>query len=327
MSDSKIWVLIDNRIGNANQALALANRMGMPFEVKNIQCNKFAKLPNFILSLYPIHVKRSVLTELKSEELPDIIISSGRRTAVLALYLKKISNNKCKIIQIMRPDADPNQFAAIILPQHDKYNYISPNVIRIIGALTDVGSKIPFAKADFARAYSDVKNFVAVIIGGSNKKYSFTLKNAKELSDKIRIISETQRLSLFITFSRRTPKKVKKYFQEKFPLPNICYDPEESVEKNPYPAILEEARFIITTTDSISMCSEAASTGRPIYVYQPKNFHLKKHKFFIQQLVDLGIARRIDEDTRHLKEYKYTPLSEVRRVVEIIQRDILKKQY
>ena len=85
----KIWVLIDNRIGNANQALALAAKLNVSYQVKNFQYNSFAILPNFLLGLWPIHVKRSVLDELKSQDAPDIIISSGRRTAPLAIYLKK----------------------------------------------------------------------------------------------------------------------------------------------------------------------------------------------------------------------------------------------
>ena len=106
------------------------------------------------------------------------------------------------------------------------------------------------------------------------------MENAQELSESLISVADSHSLALFITFSRRTPHNVKEYFQEKFPWPNICYDPE-SGEPNPYPAILGSAEFIVSTPDSISMCSEAASTGKPIYIYRPDNFTLKKHKFWI----------------------------------------------
>ncbi|CAN0591762.1 unnamed protein product, partial [Ectocarpus sp. 12 AP-2014] len=296
MTIPKIWVLVDNRIGNANQAIVLAEKLGQPFEIKHINYNHFAKFPNSILSLFPIHIKCNILRQLKAENIPDIIISAGRRTAVLAVYLKKISNNKAKIIQIMRPNLEPKAFELIILPQHDIYNHTLPNIVRILGALTNVQEKLPGIKANFENEYPDIKNFIAVIIGGSAKNYKLTMENAQELGEVLSAVADNHSFALFITFSRRTPKNIKEYFQKKFQWPNICYDPE-SGEANPYPAILGSAKFIVSTSDSISMCSEAASTGKPVYIYRPDSFSLKKHNFFIQQLVDLGIARRLDKNT------------------------------
>jgi len=322
METPKIWVLVDNRVGNANQAIVLAEKIGVSFETKHIEYNHFGKLPNSILSLFPIHIKRSILGKLKKEKIPDIIISSGRRTAPLAVHLKKLSGNKAKIIQIMRPNMDPKEFDLIILPQHDVYNYTLPNIVRIIGALTNVQDKLPKVKAEFEEKYPDIKKFIAVIIGGSSKNYKLTMENAKELGQTLNTVADSHSLALFITFSRRTPQNVKEYFHKKFAWPNIIYDPE-SGESNPYTAILGEAEFIVSTTDSISMCSEAASTGRPVYVYCPENFKLKKHNFFIQQLVDLGIVRRLAPNTNYLESYNYQPLSEITKVSEIIRKDLL----
>jgi len=322
MTAPKIWVLIDDRIGNANQAIVLAEKLRQPFAIKHINYNLFARLPNSILALFPIHVKCNILKQLKAENIPDIIISCGRRTAALAVYLKKLSNNKSKIIQIMRPNIEPKAFELIILPQHDIYNHTLPNTVRILGALTNVQEKLPDIKVDFENKYSDIKNFIAVIIGGSTKNYKLTMENAQELGQILSTVADNHSLALFITFSRRTPKNVKEYFQNKFQWPNICYNPE-SGEANPYPAILGSAEFIVSTPDSISMCSEAASTGKPIYIYRPDSFLLKKHNFFIQQLVDLGIARRLDKDTAYLEHYSYEPLSEINKVAEIIQKVIL----
>jgi mitochondrial fission protein ELM1 len=318
----KIWVLVDNRVGNANQALALAAKLNADYQVKTLQYNCFANLPNCLLAFWPIHVKKAVLDELKSQNAPDIIISSGRRTATLAIYLKKISKNKAKVIQIMRPGLNPKKFDLIILPQHDNYNYTLPNIVRIIGALNNVQASMPKAKTLLKNNYPDIKHFIAVIIGGSSKRYNFTTSNAELLSDTIGTISENHSLPLFITFSRRTPKQVKEIFRNKFLWPNIIYDPEENLP-NPYPAIIGEGEYIITTTDSISMCSEAASTGKPIYVFCPEDFKLKKHRFFIQQLADLGIVKLLESSTTFLAKYNYEPLHETDKVAEIVKERFL----
>lgn len=318
-SHPKIWVLTDNRIGNANQALALAAKLHTNYQVKNFQYNNFALLPNFFLVLWPMHVKKSVLDELKSQDAPDIIISSGRRTAPLAVYLKKILKNNIKIIQIMRPSLDPKEFDLIVLPQHDNYNYTLPNIVRVIGALNNVQTSMPEAQALLRNNYPDIKNFIAVIIGGSTKRYDFTTVNAELLSNTIGIISENHSLPLFITFSRRTPKQIKEIFIAKFLWPHIIYDPEENLP-NPYPGIIGEGEYIITTTDSISMCSEAASTGNPIYVFCPPDFKLKKHRFFIQQLADLNIVKMLEPNATFLAKYNYESLHEIDKVAEIIKK-------
>jgi len=318
----RIWVLVDNRIGNANQAIDLANKLGEIFAIKHIEYNHFARLPSALLSLFPIHVKKSILTALKKEDIPEIIISSGRRTAALAVHLKKISDRHVKIIQIMRPSQDPEEFELIILPQHDSFNYTLPNVTRIIGALTDICPKITKESASFHQCYPDLKKFIAVVIGGSTKGYTLTMDNAILLSNTLTAISDNHSLPLFISFSRRTPQKIRNYFKDKFTWPNIIYDPQ-SGGMNPYPAILGSAEYIITTTDSISMCSEAASTGKPVYVFCPANFKLRKHNFFIQQLVDLGLVKRLETTTDYLEKYQYAPLSEITKVAGIIKDKVL----
>jgi mitochondrial fission protein ELM1 len=317
-----IWVLVDSRIGNANQAIELAQAIGKEYEIKNIEYNNWASLPSFFLKVFPIHIKRSVLLNLKKETLPDVVISAGRRTAALALYLKKLSNYKTKIIQIMRPNIKPNEFDLIILPQHDSFNHSLPNIVRIIGALTNVRDKIQKSQSNFDNKYPEIKNYIAVIIGGSTKGYKLTLDNARGLSKTLTNISQNNSLQLFITFSRRTPDIVKNYFKQNFTWPNIIYDPL-SGEANPYPAILGRADYIISTTDSISMCSEAVSTGKPVYVFCPPNFKLKKHNYFIQQLVDLGLAKRLDLTVNKLEKYDYEPLTEISKVAEIINKKII----
>ena len=120
----------------------------------------------------------------------------------------------------------------------------------------------------------------------------------------------------FITFSRRTPDLLKTLFAAKFLAPNIIYDPIISDKENPFLSILKHAKFLIITSDSVSMCSEAASTGHPLYIYTPEKFDSKKHKYFTQQLIDLGVARALTPHSPPLEEYTYTPLNEVLRVAK-----------
>ncbi|XVN42877.1 MAG: ELM1/GtrOC1 family putative glycosyltransferase [Candidatus Rickettsia vulgarisii] len=367
---SNVWVLADSRIGNLNQAIALAETIGLSYESKTIAYNCLGKLPNYLLALSTLYIKNESLKLLKTDRFPDIIISSGRRTAALASYLRKKSGNKTKIIQIMNPNLPFQQFELVILPEHDKVNKDESNVIRITGALNNIQDKIVIGGIELQKNYPDLKKFISVIIGGNSKNYKFTNDDALELASILDNITKTQGYSLFISFSRRTPNHAKEIIKEKIgchssydgnPVQYTChaelnstsnkfepaskmtkniidsrlrgnsstvivYDPiDETTKPNPYFGMLTKADYIIATADSISMCSEAASTGKPLYIFCPDNFNSSKHLSFLQQLIKLGIARTLTNSITTLENYDYTPLNEVTRISNIITSKIWPK--
>ncbi len=314
-----IWVLVDSRIGNANQAIDLARKISSFSVIKEIKYNILSKLPSIFYKFYPIHIKRSVLHELRKQELPDVIISSGRRTGALAVFLKKIAKHEIKIIQIMRPCISADFFEMIILPQHDVFKESTANVYRIVGALNNVQEKIKNTIDDFRRHHPTLQNFIAVLVGGSTKKNKMTISDAAILVSNLENISINHSANLFISFSRRTPADVKKYIKSKLNKEHVIYDPAID-GNNPYPAFIALADYIIITADSISMCSEAAATGKPLYIYTPDGFTSKKHRYFAQQLIDLGYAKQLKKDTDFLKKYEYEPLNELENVVTEIKK-------
>lgn len=317
--NNKIWVLVDYKLGNSNQALALAKELKAPYIIKQVNYNILGWLPNCLLRSYPFHVKFECLQLMDLNNLPAVIISSGRRTASLALYLKRQSSQKLRIIQIMKPDGNLEKFDVVILPQHDSFKHASSNVIRIIGALSSIDTSRTSVEHIIPR-YPATQNCIAVIIGGNTKNYTFTTADARLFISILKNITIHHTSQFFITFSRRTPQVVKQIIRQCFIGPHVIYDPDDSAP-NPYLAMLAGANYIISTADSISMCSEAASTGKPLYIFYPDSFKLRKHRFFIQQLFDLGVAKRLDQSVSVLQNYSYVPLNEVKRVAEIIRSD------
>ncbi|WP_341756315.1 MULTISPECIES: mitochondrial fission ELM1 family protein [unclassified Candidatus Tisiphia] len=323
---AKIWVLADSRVGNVNQAIALAEKIGFGYQLKPVDYNFWGKLPNFLLAFSPIHVKKQLLQSWEMEGFPNLIISAGRRTASLASYLKHKSAGKVKIVQIMHPNLPFEQFDLIILPHHDKVSREElctneKNILRITGALNNVQAKIQAGGIELHKNYPNLKQFISVIIGGNSKNYQFTDENAREFAAILSNISKNQdaEYTLFISFSRRTPNSAKQIIKNKVPSSAIIYDPTEGESKpNPYFGMLAQADYIISTADSISMCSEAASTGKPLYIFCPSNFKSPKHLSFTQNLLELGIAKILDQSVTQLEQYNYTPLNEVEKIANII---------
>lgn len=59
---------------------------------------------------------------------------------------------------------------------------------------------------------------------------------------------------------------------------------------NPYYGFLGLADAVIATGDSVSMCSEACATGRPVFIYEGEGFMSRKHKAFINALYAKNLA-------------------------------------
>lgn len=321
------WILNDGRASNYNQAIALAEIIDADYVVKDVIFNHtLCKLPNIVLQLIsPLHINKDYLRELcnTQSQPPKVIISAGRRTSLLAIYLKKQFNYIPNIIQIMNPDISFKHFDIVIMPQHDNIHQIAHNIVRITGALNNIPKRIEHLDRKLHYANQTIDKFIAVIIGGDTKNYTFSHKATEELTVMLQGLTNRHNLPLFFSFSRRTSKLMKENIRKNFPFPNIIYDPLESdTAINPYIYMIANAEFIICTSDSISMCSEIASSGKPIYIYIPEDFALKKHTFFIGQLLDIGIARRLDARTNLLEIYSYEPLDEAKKIIGVIKSSI-----
>jgi mitochondrial fission protein ELM1 len=322
-----IWVLTDFRTGNAVQAIALAQSLGMNYSIKKIEYNLLAKFPNFLLGSHCAHITYESKQQLITDNPPKLIISSGRRTALVAAYLKR-KYSIVKLVQIMRPNINVNIFDLLVLPQHDAFN-ISPNsscsIIRTIGALNNIPDKIEKYQDYLLHKYPSMKSFIGVLVGGDTKDYKFSVRDANELATSVENAISYNGIPAFISFSRRTPQHVKDVFTKIFAWPNILYDPTTELDatNNPYIGILKLSKFLILTCDSVSMCSEAASTGKPIYIYSPPKFNSKKHKYLIQQLIDLNIAKPLTASTGVIEEYHYNALQEVDKIADYVRSKIL----
>jgi mitochondrial fission protein ELM1 len=319
---SDIWVLTDSRTGTAVQAIALAEKLEMSFEIKRLEYNIYAFLPSFLLGATDLHIKKSISHALRNAtHSPKIIISAGRRAAMVALSLK-VRYPGSKVIQIMRPFLPAHKFDLIVIPQHDQYESTN-NTIRVIGALHNIKNKINHARGSIKSHYPQLQNFISLMVGGDTKKHKFLLEHAELLAKQVTTISDNHGLNVFISFSRRTSKEVKDIFISAFPWPHVIYDPTSSQEVNPYYGMLADGDFIITTSDSVSMCSEATASGKPLYIFCPEMKETTKHRYFVQQLLDLEIARLLTDQTEALENYKYSSFDEAQKVADFIRNNIL----
>jgi len=288
----KIWALLDERAGNTSQTLGVAEALGMPYETRQIIFNNWIKLPNFFHTRSTLGVHPSCLGAL-SPPWPDIVISSARRLGLVASYIKSRSP-KTFLAQVQWPGYPASQYDLIATPLHD-HKKPAANLMTTLGAPHRVNETL--LKREAAAWASTLAHLpapkIAVLIGGGGSSRDFAGGHAEKIARAASSLAHSLGGSLFITTSRRTGTAMADALPAHLTCPYYLHrfhDGDEP-DANPYYGFLGLADAIIATGDSVSMCSEACATGKPVYIYESADFVAGKHRAFIQSLYDARLAR------------------------------------
>lgn len=316
----EMLILLDRRPGTASQAIGLAEEIGLNYQIINLDYGLLAALPNIILSdSLKSLTKESRKKILALDYSPRLVISAGRRSAPIALYLKKLSKNKTKIIQIMNPNLDFRKFDFVILPKHDEVDKKKfPNLITTIGALTRVDEKLLQSESKkFPELQKITKTKVALLVGGSSNKTKFEIASAKKLAKISVDLAKKMNATLLILNSRRTSVELNEALKSSLEGDFQFFDWNEVKENNPYFAILNFVDFFVITGDSVSMISECCSTGKPVYIFDEKKLSSAKHRKFHKELIAQNYAKKLPENSA-LENFAPKQLRETKRVADLI---------
>jgi len=288
----KVWLLTDDRAGNINQILGVAEALGYPYERKDIRYDKMIKLPNFLRGASLIGLDEESKKQIVPEW-PDIVIGAGRRVFPVALYIKK-KNPQTKIVQLMNPGCfGLNKADLVVIPAHDSFKEQKNNVMRIQGAPHRVTPEKLSAEKEkwmpFFEKYPTPR--VSVIVGGSTKNGDFTEEMAVDLVHGLMTLGAG---SFLITTSRRTPKPVIDVLKQNLPRETTYLYQFGDEGENPYFGLLSCADKIVVTGDSMSMCSEACASGVPVLIFAPKGIFSAKHERLHASLYKGGYATPLD---------------------------------
>lgn len=317
------WVVTDGKTGTENQCLGLAAAMGLRPVVKRVQL----RAPWRWVTPYLRGLEKfafSTAGDSITPPFPDILIASGRRALPASFYIKK-ANPKTFVIQLQDPHCAPHLFDLLIVPEHDRVR--GPNVLTTLGALHRVTPEVLQFEANKWRGlWAELPApYVSVLVGGPNAIYEFDETTAATLVRDLRALLQNYRGSLLITCSRRTPLALQQTIRQE--LANAGPYAKrawlwDNTGANPYFGMLGVAEHIVVTADSVSMISEAATSGKPIHIIGLKGGSPKFNRFY-QALSDHGATRNF---SLPLAEYTYEPLYETKRIAELVWSKINDRQ-
>jgi hypothetical protein len=112
VSSPRIWVLLGPRTGDNNQALALAEALGLPFETRTLGYNPLQSLSVW-LGATVATLDRASRQHLQPPW-PDLVIAIGRRSVPVARWIRKQNLGRTKLVRIGHPRIDPKLFDLVI---------------------------------------------------------------------------------------------------------------------------------------------------------------------------------------------------------------------
>ena len=311
MTKLKALLLTEGLHGMISQTEGLAKALNFDYIHEKIELNSFWKL--IPTSFTP--VKKFVFKNQVEQDF-DVIISCGRKSIIPSIFLKKNSKKKIINIHIQNHKISLKHFDFVVCPEHD--NLEGPNVLRTKGAIHYLTlEEINNSKDYLLNKLERDKDVITLILGGPNKYYNYSDENMISIFSRINRMLKEHNLQLVVIPSNRTPKKTIELSKEYFTDNRTVID---VVDKSAYLSSLALSKYLVVTCDSTSMISEAALTGKPIYVAMiPALRNDKRFQRFRSLFEKLNIIKILENK---LETWNYEKLNEADRIALEIKRKI-----
>ncbi len=310
MTKLKGLLLTEGMHGMISQVEGLAKALDLDFIHEKIELNNFWKfIPPKLTPIQNFVFKNDINKDF------NIVISCGRKSVIPSIFLKKKFKNKIINVHIQDPKVSLSHFDFVVAPEHD--GLMGKNVITSKGAIHYLRDNELDENMSYLKSRLNKEKIVSLIVGGPNKYYDYKTTEVEKIFNKIKQNFINNGYQLIFIPSMRTPKSVIDRAINFFDKNQVIIT---DIDKKAYLSSLRLANYIIVTCDSTSMISEAAITGKPIYVAQmpPVKNNNRFQKFF-EMFKKLNIIKDLDDK---LEDWKYEKLNETDRISGYIESKI-----
>lgn len=288
------WVLTEGHAGMDNQALGMAEALGLdPIRTPVTARKPWRGLPPR-LWIQRVGLRAFAGTAL-APPWPDVTVGCGKQAALAAWLVRRASGGRTFTIHVQTPPLPAKGFDVLVVPRHDGTQ--GPNVVVTEGAVHRVTrEKLAAEAARFAPRYAALPHpRVAVLIGGSNNRYRLAAARMRVLAAQLAALAAGG-AGLMVTPSRRTDPAAADILRSA--LAGTTADLWDGRGENPYFGMLALADAILVTRDSVSMVSEAVFTGKPVQVIDLDG-RSRRIEAFHAHMERLGCTRRFQGRLEH----------------------------
>ena len=313
MKKLKALLLTEGMHGMISQVEGMAKALNAEYSHKIVRLSfPWTLIPPKLTPISEIVFKDKIY--LTKNDNIDLVISCGRKSVIPSIYLKK-KNPNLLTIHVQDPKVSLKNFDLIIAPEHD--NLKGNNVYNSKGAIHYITeSEINNAKSYLKNKINSEK-IVSLILGGPNKYYNFDENQLLDIFNQIKSNFISKGYKVIVIPSMRTPKSSIELATKEMSRFGYVVN---NVDKQAYLSAYALANYVIVTCDSTSMISEAATSGKPIYVahMKPKKNDYRFKKFF-NLFKEMGIIRDLGEK---VETWSYNKHNEAQRIAFDIKNKI-----
>lgn len=264
----EIWVILTHAVGDNEQCLALAEMLGRPFRCVQVDwtaSNRAADRAQLEVLLRDDVQGRKWRSSIGLHApWPRLIICSGRRADDLALWIKRRSDGRSKVVTIGRAHGSLADYDLIVaspqylLPERD-------NVVRLPNAMTRDRAEI-FPEA-LAAPILAPKPWFTILLGGRVKQFIAGEAALRQAAVRAQLSADRTGGSVIVSTSRRTPSWLLAAVESELTAPTI-YRWSRGTTDNPYATLLQKSAAVFVTGDSASMIQDACRSGTPTYLIE-----------------------------------------------------------
>jgi hypothetical protein len=304
------WTVTNGTPGMENQALGLAERIGLPITVKRMRLRWPWSRVAPVSPGSPFG-RQTGDSDTLAPPWPLLAIGVGRQSIPFMRAIKQASPATVTV-QCQDPRTELSSFDLVVPPEHD--GLTGSNVFPILGSPHRITpQKLAEARAHFAARFERLRSpRLAVLIGGKNRAYDFSVDAVRTLARALTDLSK--KFGLMVTTSRRTGAENTALIESV--LAGNDADLWRGGEgENPYRGVLAWADAFLITADSVNMACEAAATGKPVHIF-PLPGGSAKFDSFHRALAARGISRMFDGQ---IGQWTYVPLDETGRAAKRVR--------
>lgn len=279
-----ILVLSDGKAGHLKQSLAVSECIPeshtqiIEVAYKHFWSRYLLSLGIFLPFLerfYPLLLrwalkKKSYQALCKSA----VILSTGSSLGHLNLLLSRLYEAKSVVI-MTPPIGAQREYTLRIIPQHD-HPTLYPNTLITLASPTSITPHSIVKHGVALKKFLGISttSAISIFIGGNTPKQQMANTTLITFIEKIRAFCSAEQKSLLITTSRRTSSKIifflKKELSSFCKLLVISSEKDQAVDTSDHliEGMMGLSDLIFVTNDSLSMISEAASSGKKVIVLQ-----------------------------------------------------------
>lgn len=314
-----IWILSEGSPGHVSQSLGLSAAIAGKLPVSIHQLETRPQFGGFARALVRhlhmgksgrpltdsfLHTKLALAPDPASLPKPDLIISSGGKSVFAARSLAVRHGVPFVFLGERKP-----------YPHAWFHTVFTPSALETAACdirMDIIPTKInPDVVRDAAAAWTDkpAGRLWTMLIGGPSRSHRYQPHEWEQLAACMADIARRLGIRWLVTTSRRTGREIESLLREKLP-PEVvadavwwCHEPQKKLA-----AYLGAAERLWVTQDSVSMVTEAASTGKPVVVIRPSETPFPPTSFmpgYLENLESLGLIQRLP--MAGLSAYQETP--------------------